>query len=410
MSAADRHLKVNDNTLTKEEQNDFLRRLLPACQPQEGSPANTFTKSELNDLQRAVGKIKIAPHRSSNQKANKNKVDIRDVEHAFHPPVSEEQQHAQQATADVSSACPQGGDENDEAIVSTSSPSKESLDWHGAPRLHEGYSLSQAFREEVRRGNFTTPTNGVCPGFLQCNLVVLPQGPVAFDFLLFCQRNPKACPLIEVCDVGSPHPHGVAPGADLRTDVPKYAIYRNGKLDMEVTDATDYWPQDSVAFLIGCSFSYDGALMNAGIPLKSAEQGKNVPMYKTSLKCRSAGSLSGNMVVSMKPIPAMKVSKHVSHTLSSRKPNALFSIVDGLLVFGKKSFITNKSFRFPRSFYRCSDIVIRLKSHRNTRMLMVDQLPWDRPRPSEFMTSKSPSGGSRWISTIARCLFSMHAA
>lgn len=314
MSAADRHLKVNDNTLTKEEQNDFLRRLLPACQPQEGSPANTFTKSELDDLQRAVGKIKIAPHRSSNQKANKNKVDIRDVEHAFHPPVSEEQQHAQQATADVSSACPQGGDENDDAIVSTSSPSNESLDWHGAPRLHEGYSLSQAFREEVRRGNFTTPTNGVCPGFLQCNLVVLPQGPVAFDFLLFCQRNPKACPLIEVCDVGSPYPHGVAPGADLRTDVPKYAIYRNGKLDMEVTDATDYWPQDSVAFLIGCSFSYDGALMNAGIPLKSAEQGKNVPMYKTSLKCRSAGSLSGNMVVSMKPIPAMKVSKHIEIT------------------------------------------------------------------------------------------------
>ena len=92
----------------------------------------------------------------------------------------------------------------------------------------------------------------------------------------------------------------------------RYSIYRNGKLDEEVTDVTDYWPKDSVAFLIGCSFSYDGALMNAGIPLKSAVQNKNVPMYKTNLKCRSAGSLKGNMVVSMKPIPALQVSKHVS--------------------------------------------------------------------------------------------------
>ena len=97
----------------------------------------------------------------------------------------------------------------------------------------------------------------------------------------------------------------------------RYSIYRNGKLDEEVTDVTNYWPQDSVAFLIGCSFSYDGALMNAGIPLKSARQGKNVPMYKTNLKCRSAGSLSGNMVVSMKPIPALQISKHVSTVPSS---------------------------------------------------------------------------------------------
>lgn len=82
----------------------------------------------------------------------------------------------------------------------------------------------------------------------------------------------------------------------------------------EVTDVTDYWPEDSVAFLIGCSFSYDGALLDAGIPLKSAQQGKNVPMYKTNLKCRHAGSLKGNMVVSMKPIPALKISKHVEIT------------------------------------------------------------------------------------------------
>lgn len=94
----------------------------------------------------------------------------------------------------------------------------------------------------------------------------------------------------------------------------RYAIYRNGVLDMEVEDVTNYWPEQSVAFLIGCSFSYDGALLDAGIPLRSAEQGKNVPMYKTSLKCRPAGSLKGNMVVSMKPIPALQVSKHIEIT------------------------------------------------------------------------------------------------
>src|SRR5210317_1628456 len=94
----------------------------------------------------------------------------------------------------------------------------------------------------------------------------------------------------------------------------RYAIYRDGKLVEETTDATDYWPENSVAFLIGCSFSYDGALIDAGIPLKSAEQGKNVPMYNTSLKCRPAGCLKGNMVVSMKPIPAMQVAKHIEIT------------------------------------------------------------------------------------------------
>jgi len=311
----------------KEEQDDMLRRLLPACQPQEGSPANTFTHAELEDLQRAIGRIKIGSSSSTNQSLSpessafidNNKIDIRDILQAFSPPNTARNEKSNNThevkTFHTTSGCPQGGDDCDDATPSTHMTSDNgNLDWHGAPRLHHEFRLSRSFREQVRMGAFTKPTNGVCPGFLQCNLVVLPQGPVAFDFLLFCQRNPKACPLIEVCDVGSPNPNGVAPGADLRTDVPKYSIYRYGKLQEEVTDVIDYWPQDSVAFLIGCSFSYDGALMNAGIPLKSANQGKNVPMYKTNLKCRSAGSLKGNMVVSMKPIPALKVSKHIEIT------------------------------------------------------------------------------------------------
>ena len=234
MSSTDQRIKVNNNTLTKEEQDDFIRRLLPACQPQEGSPANTFTQSELDDLQRAVGRIEIGSSRSLDQSLSpesssfigNNKIDIRDVQQAFNPPNTPcmGKSNIAHEVDDLHSipACPQEG-EDSAAVPSTETTCcNGSLDWHGAPRLHQDFHLSRAFREKVRTGAFVKPTNGVCPGFLQCNLVVLPQGPVAFDFLLFCQRNPKACPLIEVCDVGSPNPNGVAPGADLRTDIPKY--------------------------------------------------------------------------------------------------------------------------------------------------------------------------------------------
>lgn len=94
----------------------------------------------------------------------------------------------------------------------------------------------------------------------------------------------------------------------------RYSVYRNGKLVEELYDVTEIWPEDSVAFLIGCSFSYDGAMQKAGIPLRSAEQGRNVPMYRSNLPCRQAGCLQGNMVVSMKPIPALQISKHVEIT------------------------------------------------------------------------------------------------
>lgn len=243
-------------------------------------------------MRRALPAIDVGPRSKKNEMPDKNKLDICSFSQWTSPQDGEG--HRQETEPQLSQEAP--------------------LDWHGAPRFPKDVSSPREFRAQVRRGEFTGPTNGVCPGFLQCNLVILPQGPVAFDFLLFCQRNPKACPLIDVCDAGSSFPAGVAQGADLRTDVPKYAIYRDGKLDKEVTDITEYWPENAVAFLIGCSFSYDGALMDAGIRLKSAEQGKNVPMYKTSLKCRPSGCLKGNMVVSMKPIPALKVSKHIEIT------------------------------------------------------------------------------------------------
>ena len=130
-------------------------------------------------------------------------------------------------------------------------------------------------RADIRAGRLTTVTTGLAPGFVQANLAVLPKEQ-AYDFLLFCQRNPRPCPLIEVTDVGSPEPVGVAPGADLRTDLPRYRIYKDGVLADEVTDVTAFWRDDLVAFLLGCSFTFEWALLDAGIPMRHIEQGKSV--------------------------------------------------------------------------------------------------------------------------------------
>ncbi|MFQ5899361.1 MAG: putative hydro-lyase [Candidatus Methylomirabilia bacterium] len=174
-------------------------------------------------------------------------------------------------------------------------------------------------REEIRRGTRTGVTAGLAPGSVQANLAILPR-EYAYDFLLFCQRNLRPCPLLEVTDVGSPEPVGVAPGADLRTDLPKYRIYRDGALADEVTEITAYWRDDLVAFLLGCSFTFEWALMDSGISLRHIEQGRNVSMWRTSLACRPAGRFHGPMVVSMRPIPVDLIPKAV--TVTARFPMA----------------------------------------------------------------------------------------
>src|SRR5207248_6162706 len=174
-------------------------------------------------------------------------------------------------------------------------------------------------RQDIRRGKLTGITAGLGQNFVQANLAVLPRDS-AYDFLLFCQRNPRPCPLLEVTDVGSAEPVGVAPGADLRTDIPKYRIYKDGVLTDEVTDATPYWRGDLVAFLLGCSFTFEWALLEAGIRLWHVEQGKNVAMWRTSIACRPAGAFHGPMVVSMRPIAAVELAKAV--TASARFPGA----------------------------------------------------------------------------------------
>jgi uncharacterized protein YcsI (UPF0317 family) len=172
-------------------------------------------------------------------------------------------------------------------------------------------------REMIRKGRWRKPTAGLAPGYVQANLVVLPR-ELAYDFLLFAQRNPKPCPVIEVTDTGSPEPRLSAPGADLRTDIPRYRIYRDGKLVREVTDLLDVWTPDLVAFLLGCSFSFETALLQAGVPVRHIEEGRNVSMFITSIPCRPAGAFSGPLVVTMRPIPAPLVPRAVQ--VSGRFP------------------------------------------------------------------------------------------
>ena len=173
-------------------------------------------------------------------------------------------------------------------------------------------------RRLIRTGLVKEPTAGMCQGHLQGNLAILPK-KLAYDFLLFAQRNPKSCPLLEVTDVGSYEPKLTAPGADIRTDVPKYRVYRYGELVEESSDITEYWQPDFVAFVIGCSFSFETAMIEAGIPVRHIQDHHNVPMYLTNMQATPAGIFHGRTVVSMRPIPYQDVVRAV--TITARFPS-----------------------------------------------------------------------------------------
>lgn len=168
-------------------------------------------------------------------------------------------------------------------------------------------------RQMIRTGNWVKPTSSLANGYLQANLVILPKD-MAFEFLLFCQRNPKSCPLIDVTDPGSYKPMQSAPSADLRSDIPRYHVYRNGVLAETPTDITEFWNDDMVAFLIGCSFTFEEALVKNGIPMRHNDEGCNVPMYKTSIPTVKAGRFEGPTVVSMRPIAEQDVVRAVQVT------------------------------------------------------------------------------------------------
>ena len=157
-------------------------------------------------------------------------------------------------------------------------------------------------RHLIRSGAYDKPTSGLCPGYAQANLIILPKEQ-AYDFLLFAQRNPKPCPILEVTEVGARETSIIAQDCDIATDFPRYRIYRNGVMEEEVTDVSSYWQDDFVSFVIGCSFSFESELIEAGIEMRHNTMGRNVSMYLTNIPCKPAGSMSGNMVVSMRPIP-----------------------------------------------------------------------------------------------------------
>lgn len=165
-------------------------------------------------------------------------------------------------------------------------------------------------RRLIRSGAYDAPTSGLCPGYAQANLIILPKEQ-AYDFLLFAQRNPKPCPLLEVTEVGAHEATICATDCDIATDFPKYRIYRHGELVEEVADVSAYWRDDLVSFVIGCSFSFESELVEAGIEMRHNTMGRNVSMYLTGVDCVPAGSMSGKMVMSMRPIPHDRIVKAV---------------------------------------------------------------------------------------------------
>ncbi|MBF4161936.1 putative hydro-lyase [Nocardioides acrostichi] len=177
--------------------------------------------------------------------------------------------------------------------------------------LTDAAALSPAEARARFRDGLVTPTSGWCDGYTQANLMVLPREQ-AFDFLLFAQRNPKPCPVLDVLEPGAvagPLLHG-----DVRTDVPAYRVYVDGELVEETPEVRRWWREDLVSFLIGCSFTFESALAQASVPVRHLEAGCNVPMYRTTTRCRSAGAMGGPLVVSMRPVPAAQVADAVRVT------------------------------------------------------------------------------------------------
>lgn len=189
--------------------------------------------------------------------------------------------------------------------------------YSSAELLKAGIVEPAKVRELIREEKITGPTSGMCPGYAQANLVILPK-EYAYDFLLFTQRNPKSCPVLEVSEVGERTLRTIAKGADIATEIPRYRIYENGVMTGEYTDVSKFWRDDLVSFLIGCSFSFESELLEADIEVRHITNNCNVPMYTTNIACEPAGIFHGNMVVSMRPIPYDQVVK--ATTITSHIP------------------------------------------------------------------------------------------
>ncbi|TQM65002.1 putative hydro-lyase [Humibacillus xanthopallidus] len=189
---------------------------------------------------------------------------------------------------------------------------------------HDPAALSPSEARTLFAAGLRAPTTGWCAGHAQANIIAVPQ-VLAFDMMLFAQRNPKPCPILDVLDAGETR-GGVLGGADLashadiRTDIPLYRIFEHGELVAEVTDAREHWRDDLVTFIVGCSLTAEHPLLDAGVPVRHLTAGRTAPMYVTTTRCWPAGRLSGPLVVSMRAIPRARVADAVRVT--SRYPAA----------------------------------------------------------------------------------------
>lgn len=179
-------------------------------------------------------------------------------------------------------------------------------------------SLSpRELRAAIRNGEWRGPTAGMATGYVQANLAILPANDAA-DFHRFCQRNPKPCPLLAVSEVGDPHILLLGDDLDIRTDVPSYRVFRDGEVVAEPHDITEFWRDDLVTFVIGCSFTFEHSLLENGINIRHIEQQRNVPMYRTNIPTTRAGNFHGPMVVTMRPMNAADAIRAIQ--ITSRFP------------------------------------------------------------------------------------------
>ena len=175
-------------------------------------------------------------------------------------------------------------------------------------------ATAEQLRARVRSGRWTGPTAGLARGHVQANLVILPSDAAA-EFAEFCRLNDRPCPLLEQTAVGDAEPHATAPGADLRTDVPRYRVFRHGVAERdEPTDIRSLWREDLVGFLLGCSFTFENALQRAGLSVRHIDERRNVPMYRTQRACQPAGRFQGELVVSMRPYPPELIERVIAVT------------------------------------------------------------------------------------------------
>ena len=186
-----------------------------------------------------------------------------------------------------------------------------------SPSGSQPASRAQLERRRIRVREYVTHTAGLAEGFVQANICILPKA-WADEFLLYCQRNPKPCPLLSMSDVGDPALPELGRDIDIRSDLPAYCVFRNGELVEELNDVTHLWRDDLVTFALGCSFSFESALREAGIPLKHIERGESVPMYVTNVDTTPAGRFKGKLVVSMRPLNAANAIRAVQ--ITSRFP------------------------------------------------------------------------------------------